>query len=110
MALPTQTALPNADAQNSETTITEPRTLESAPAAEATAAPFGYSSPDSTEKTAPADAGGEARRLPASGAGLLQPAPQPAIRPLRLVQIGLASLVLLLRPGSDLGAAARPLI
>jgi hypothetical protein len=97
MALPTQTALPNADAQNSETTITEPGTLESAPAAEATPAPFGYTPPSVGEGPLPAEpAGGQAPAPQAQEEAKLQPAPQPAIRPLRLVQIGLASLVLLL--------------
>jgi hypothetical protein len=98
-ALPTQTTLPDADAQSSETTITEPEAPESVLVAEATPAPAGYSSPDSSTKTVPGDtAVGQAQESapPAQGAPAPQPSPQPAIRPLRLFQIGLASLVLLL--------------
>jgi hypothetical protein len=98
-ALPTQTTLPNADTQSSETTITEPEAPESAPAAEATPPPAAYSPLDGSTKTVPGDtAGGQAQEPapPAQGAPAPQPSPQPAIPPLRLVQIGLASLVLLL--------------
>jgi hypothetical protein len=94
-ALPTQTTLPDADTQSSETTITEPEAPLSAPAAEATSPPAAYSPLDSSTKTVPGDtSGGQAQDSapPAQRA----PAPQSAIRPLRLFQIGLASLVLLL--------------
>jgi hypothetical protein len=86
-------------AQNSDTTITAPSALG---AAVPTAAPAGQPAPpDMSTKAAPIEpAGGQAPAAQQPEAPAAQPAPPTAIRPLRLIEIGLGALALALGLGA----------
>jgi hypothetical protein len=88
-----------------DTAITAPAPQEAAPtvapAEQPTSAPLSYASPESGATSAPAQpAGGQAIIAPENQQPVAQPAPALALRPLRLVQIGLGALVLLLGLGA----------
>ena len=63
--------------------------------------PQGYSPPDTSTKASPAEpAGGQAPAAQEPGSPTAQRAPQPAVGPLRLIEIGLGALVLVLGLGA----------